>query len=170
MQTATKNPASLRLWLQRMPHMILRCVNIKIRIVIILRLNWIPPRGSAVYVILPSFPVLSQDTNVVEQGYKYWRTSPQGSNLRIPVRECIVKELSPHQKEGETPMTMPHTAHISSYRLRQDNLEAYLRGAFPGAIIEITAGDDTYDVELPNKLTQDQYDEIDGLRERRNSE
>lgn len=71
--------------------------------------------------------------------------------------------------------------YISSYRLRQDKLEEYLKEAFPGTKIEITVcdasaliivvladasptncaqiGDGTYDVELPNGLTQ-----VNGLR------
>ncbi|KAI1361675.1 hypothetical protein F5Y08DRAFT_342420 [Xylaria arbuscula] len=81
--------------------------------------------------------------------------------------------------------------YISSYRLRQDKLEEYLKEAFPGTRIEITVrdapapivvvlahapptnsaqiGDGTYDVELPNSLTQGQYDKIDGLRDKRRS-
>ncbi|KAI1429686.1 hypothetical protein F5Y12DRAFT_709686 [Xylaria sp. FL1777] len=64
---------------------------------------------------------------------------------------------------------MPQTVHISSYRLRQDKLEQYLKETFPSTKVEITIGDGTYDVELPNGLTQSQYDKIDGLRDKRRS-
>ncbi|KAI8625925.1 hypothetical protein F5Y19DRAFT_235548 [Xylariaceae sp. FL1651] len=62
---------------------------------------------------------------------------------------------------------MPQTVHISSYRLRQDKLEDYLKKTFQNVTIDITSGDDTYDVELPDELTQSQYDEIDDLRDKR---
>ncbi|KAI1353911.1 hypothetical protein F5Y01DRAFT_275699, partial [Xylaria sp. FL0043] len=64
---------------------------------------------------------------------------------------------------------MPQTVHISSYRLRQDKLEQYLKEAFPNTTVEITIGDGTYDVELPKGLTQSQYDKIDDLRDKRRS-
>ncbi|KAI0534303.1 hypothetical protein GGR58DRAFT_505459 [Xylaria digitata] len=58
--------------------------------------------------------------------------------------------------------------HISSYRLRHDKLESFLRTLFgPAVVIEVLHSEDSYTVHLPTILTADQRDAIDNLRERR---
>lgn len=54
---------------------------------------------------------------------------------------------------------------IYRYRLTQDALRRYLQEKFPTTAINVQErDDDTYAVELPSRLSQDQQDEIEKLR------
>ncbi|KAI0201463.1 hypothetical protein F4808DRAFT_459955 [Astrocystis sublimbata] len=60
------------------------------------------------------------------------------------------------------------TQYVSTYRLRQEKLEKYLKDTFPGAKISVTTEfDDSYAFELEQVLTKKQKNEIEALRDPR---